>query len=201
MKNNVMVRLMSTFILGAIVLAHISGQTDLFSANWLWLAILPAFMGLQATFTGWCPAEMIGKLSKNSDCCPGSSCSGVKKEPVKTSCCESSTDKAVKEDSAELVKTEQTVETLTNCCGSESQDEGDVIRVLGTGCTNCASTVKLIELTADELNIKVNVVKVEDIAEIASYGVMSTPAIVMADEVVHSGSIPSKNQVVTWLEK
>lgn len=74
MKGNLMVRLMTGMVLVAIGLAHFSGHTNLISLNWLWLAILPALMGLQATFTGWCPAEWIGKLSKTGDCCPNGSC-------------------------------------------------------------------------------------------------------------------------------
>ncbi|MDA3807161.1 MAG: thioredoxin family protein [Thiomicrorhabdus sp.] len=41
--------------------------------------------------------------------------------------------------------------------------------------------------------------KVEDIAEIAAFGVMSTPGVVINGKVVHSGSIPTKADVTEWL--
>lgn len=171
MKGNLMVRLMTLLILVGIVLAHISGQTNLLSSNWLWLAIVPAFMGLQATFTGWCPAEVVGKLSKTGECCPSGSCGTP--EPAST-------------------------ETKSSaCCGNNDTLQ---IKVLGTGCANCNSTVKLIQATADELGVAVEVIKVEDIAEIAAYGIMSTPGVVINDQVVHAGGIPSKKVVSEWLQ-
>ena len=186
MKNNLMVRLMTLLILVGIALAHLTGQTDLISANWLWLAILPAFMGLQATFTGWCPAELVGKLSKSGECCPGGSCSSQAK-PVKESSCCSEAEKNSCCDS-------QSEEKTTRCC-----DNALEIKVLGTGCANCTNTAKIIEKTANDLGVRVKVVKVEDVAEIASYGVMSTPAVVIHDQVVHNGGIPSASEIKNWL--
>ncbi|MBO1927261.1 thioredoxin family protein [Thiomicrorhabdus sp. 6S2-11] len=189
MKGNLMIRLMTLLILIGITLAHFSGQTDLWSANWLWLAILPAFMGLQATFTGWCPAELVGKLSKTGECCPGGSCASrpAPAKPVKESSCCSEAEKT-------SCCGSQPEEKKTNCCGNELE-----IKVLGTGCASCNNTVKLIQTTADELGVKITISKVEDVAEIAAYGVMSTPAVVINEQVLHSGGIPSKDMIQSWL--
>ena len=40
--------------------------------------------------------------------------------------------------------------------------------------------------------------KVEDIAEIISYGVMSTPAVMIDNQVAFVGGVPSKEQVESW---
>ena len=53
------------------------------------------------------------------------------------------------------------------------------IKVLGTGCANCKTTLKLIEEVAAEKGVAVRVAKVEDIQSIMSYGVMSTPGVRM----------------------
>lgn len=74
------------------------------------------------------------------------------------------------------------------------------IRVLGTGCANCKTTIKLIEEQAKAKGADIQLEKVEDIAEIMGYGVMSTPGVVIDGTVVHAGGIPSKATIDGWLE-
>lgn len=73
------------------------------------------------------------------------------------------------------------------------------VKVLGTGCANCRNTVALIEAVAREQGIAVEIEKVEDLPGIMSYGVMSTPGIVIDGEVVHAGGVPSREKVAQWL--
>lgn len=74
------------------------------------------------------------------------------------------------------------------------------IKVLGTGCANCKTTLKMIEEQAKAKGIEVELDKVEDIAEIMAYGVMSTPGVVIDDTVVHAGGVPSRDTIDGWLE-
>ena len=73
------------------------------------------------------------------------------------------------------------------------------IKVLGTGCANCKNTLKLIEEVALEKSIAVQLEKVEDIQSIMSYGVLSTPGVVIDGKVVHAGGVPSRDKVAGWL--
>ncbi|MHB1592463.1 MAG: thioredoxin family protein [Sulfuricella sp.] len=73
------------------------------------------------------------------------------------------------------------------------------IKVLGTGCANCNATMKLIEETARARCIDIQLEKVEDMAAILGYGVMSTPGVVIDGKVVHAGGVPSKAKVEEWL--
>jgi small redox-active disulfide protein 2 len=73
------------------------------------------------------------------------------------------------------------------------------VKVLGTGCANCKATVKLIEDAARAKGVAVNLEKVENISDIMSYGVMSTPGVVIDGRVVHAGGVPNKNAVEGWL--
>lgn len=73
------------------------------------------------------------------------------------------------------------------------------IQILGTGCANCKATQKLIENVIQAMGIQAQVDKVEDIASIMQYGVMSTPGVVIDGKVVHAGGIPSRVQVEQWL--
>ncbi|MFN3702696.1 thioredoxin family protein [Thermomonas sp.] len=74
------------------------------------------------------------------------------------------------------------------------------IKVLGTGCANCRTTIALIEEVAREKGVPVALQKVEDIKDIMSYGIMSTPGVVIDGKVVHAGGIPARDKIGQWLE-
>lgn len=74
------------------------------------------------------------------------------------------------------------------------------VKVLGTGCANCKTTQRLIEEVAGENDIKISLEKVEDMADIMSYGVMSTPGVVVDGKVAHAGGIPDKDSILSWLK-
>jgi len=72
------------------------------------------------------------------------------------------------------------------------------VKVLGTGCANCKATMKLIEDTAHARGVAINLEKVENIADIMAYGVMSTPGVVIDGKVVHAGGVPDRGKVENW---
>ncbi|WP_417225398.1 thioredoxin family protein [Amphritea sp.] len=74
------------------------------------------------------------------------------------------------------------------------------IKVLGSGCAKCTKTAELIEQRATELGVAVSVAKETDAQVIMAYGVMRTPAVVIDEQLVHSGSIPTANDVAGWLQ-
>ena len=65
------------------------------------------------------------------------------------------------------------------------------IKVLGPGCNNCQRLTSLTEQALADLGRPEHVEKVTDYAEIAAYGVMSTPALVVDDQVLMAGRIPA----------
>ena len=73
------------------------------------------------------------------------------------------------------------------------------IKVLGTGCANCKTTLKLIEEMAKEKGAEIQLEKVEDLQTIMGYGVMSTPGVVLDGKVVHAGGVPSRDKIAGWL--
>ena len=73
------------------------------------------------------------------------------------------------------------------------------IKVLGSGCTKCVKTAEFIEKVATEKGIDVSVVKETNPEAIMGYGVMSTPAVVIDEKLVHSGSIPTEKDIINWL--
>jgi small redox-active disulfide protein 2 len=73
------------------------------------------------------------------------------------------------------------------------------IKVLGTGCANCKATLKLIEDIAKEKGVEIQIEKIEDIQTIMTYGVMSTPGVVVDGKVVHAGGVPGRDKIAGWL--
>lgn len=76
-----------------------------------------------------------------------------------------------------------------------------IIKVLGSGCTKCKKAAELIEKVAVEQGVAVEVSKETDPQTIMSYGVMSTPAVVIDEVLVHTGSVPQESSVKEWLAK
>jgi small redox-active disulfide protein 2 len=73
------------------------------------------------------------------------------------------------------------------------------IKVLGSGCANCKTTLKLIEEIAQVRGVAINLEKVDDMAAILGYGVMSTPGVVIDGKVVHAGGVPDRKKIEGWL--
>jgi arsenite-transporting ATPase len=74
------------------------------------------------------------------------------------------------------------------------------IKVLGSGCSKCRSTIGIIERAAQSCGVDVQIVKVENAQEILRSGVRATPAVMIDGKVMHSGGIPSREEVQTWLK-
>jgi small redox-active disulfide protein 2 len=72
------------------------------------------------------------------------------------------------------------------------------VKVLGIGCANCKATAKLLETIAHEKGADIQLEKVEDMEKIMSYGIMSTPGVVIDGQVVHAGGIPSREKAESW---
>jgi small redox-active disulfide protein 2 len=73
------------------------------------------------------------------------------------------------------------------------------IKVLGAGCSKCTLTLKVIEEVAQQQGVPVNLQKVEALRDIMQYRVLSTPGVVVDGKVVHVGSVPSRDLVISWL--
>lgn len=69
------------------------------------------------------------------------------------------------------------------------------IKILGSGCAKCQQLEANTTAALAELGLEADIEKVTDPAEIASWGVMTTPALVVDDEVLVSGRLPSTDEV------
>ncbi len=74
------------------------------------------------------------------------------------------------------------------------------IRVLGTGCANCKKLEANVFEALSKLDITANVQKLTDIADIMSYGVLSTPGLVVDGELKASGRLLSVSEIMDILK-
>jgi len=73
------------------------------------------------------------------------------------------------------------------------------VKVLGSGCRNCQTLEERVDTALDTLGKEADVDHITDFGEIAAWGVMSTPALVVDDEVVVSGRVPSVEEIAAFL--
>ena len=69
------------------------------------------------------------------------------------------------------------------------------IKILGSGCVNCKNLEANTRTALAQLGLTVEIEKVTDPGEIVSWGVMSTPALVIDDQVVLSGRVAAPDQI------
>jgi small redox-active disulfide protein 2 len=75
------------------------------------------------------------------------------------------------------------------------------IKILGPGCPKCKTLERLTNEVVEENQINALVSKVDDIMEIMSYNVLSTPALVINKQVVIKGMLPSKEEIKKQIER
>lgn len=74
------------------------------------------------------------------------------------------------------------------------------IKILGPGCANCKALEAATRQALTDLGLDGRIDKVTDFADIMSYGVMSTPGLVVDGTVVSAGRVPSAAQVADLLQ-
>ncbi len=74
-----------------------------------------------------------------------------------------------------------------------------VIKVLGSGCANCKKLEANVKKAVKELGIEATIEKVQNFKDIAAYGVMRTPALVVDEQVKIAGKVPTVEEIKKYL--
>jgi small redox-active disulfide protein 2 len=70
-----------------------------------------------------------------------------------------------------------------------------IIKVLGSGCMNCKTLEQRTMEALKIMNVEASIEKVTDFQQIASYGVMRTPGLVVENKVLVQGRVPTVAQL------
>ncbi len=98
------------------------------------------------------------------------------------------------------------------CCGGNcdaesmakaetAKSEGVSVKILGSGCAKCNQLEAATKAALEQLGMDSAIDHVRDFAQIAAYGVMSTPALVVDGKVVSYGKVLKTEEVVSILKK
>lgn len=102
--------------------------------------------------------------------------------------------------------------TKTGCCGGNcnpepvrqaesAKSDGAAIKVLGSGCAKCNQLEAAVKEALAALGMDTLIDHVTDFAQIAAYGVMATPALVIDGKVVSYGKVLKKDEVISILKR
>ncbi|MCI6530045.1 MAG: thioredoxin family protein [Mesosutterella sp.] len=75
------------------------------------------------------------------------------------------------------------------------------IKVVGPGCPRCGKTAEIVVEALQDSGLQAEVKKVTDLKEMVAAGIMATPAVLIDERVVCSGRVPSKKEVLGWLQE
>ena len=74
------------------------------------------------------------------------------------------------------------------------------IEIYGSGCSKCKKTEEIVRQAVNELNIKAEISKIEDLQKIIDKGIMMTPAVAIDGEIKILGRVPSTQDVKKILQ-
>ncbi|MGQ9816150.1 MAG: thioredoxin family protein [Candidatus Roseilinea sp.] len=75
------------------------------------------------------------------------------------------------------------------------------IKILGSGCAKCKKLEQLAREAINELGVQANVTHVTDMNAIMAYPILSTPGLVINEQLKTSGRLPRKEEIVVWLKE
>ncbi|HEX9656021.1 MAG TPA: thioredoxin family protein [Bacteroidota bacterium] len=75
------------------------------------------------------------------------------------------------------------------------------IKVLGSGCSKCKVLEQRLQALKTEHGLDFHLVKISDLKEIISYGIMMTPGLVIDGEVKSIGTVPKDSQLLQWIKE
>jgi len=76
-----------------------------------------------------------------------------------------------------------------------------IIKILGTGCSNCKKLEANVKKAVEKSGVNAEIVKVQEIKDIMAYSVMRTPAIVIDEKVKSYGKVASVEEIVKFIKE
>lgn len=73
------------------------------------------------------------------------------------------------------------------------------VKILGAGCSNCGRLYEVAQEAVDSLGVEAELTKIKDFPEMMKYGILQTPGLVINEELVMAGKVPSLAEMTTLL--
>ena len=75
------------------------------------------------------------------------------------------------------------------------------VKILGIGCPKCKRLERLACEAVDALGVEASIVHVTEMADILAYPIVSTPGLVVNEELKSSGRLPRKEEIIAWIKE
>ena len=75
-----------------------------------------------------------------------------------------------------------------------------IIKILGSGCSKCNTLTENTKAALSKSGKQAEIIKITDFADIAAYGVMSTPALVIDEKLVSYGKVLKPDEIIALLD-
>lgn len=85
--------------------------------------------------------------------------------------------------------------------GMDQEEAMETIYVMGPGCPKCSKTYDIVMDAVTETGVAAQVEKVSDFQAMAKLGIFSVPAVAIGKTVMSLGKVPSKADVLSWLQQ
>lgn len=69
------------------------------------------------------------------------------------------------------------------------------IKILGPGCARCKSTLEVVKKAVEQTGVKADITKVEDLEGMMKYNILSTPVVVVNEQIKISGRVPTVEEI------
>lgn len=69
------------------------------------------------------------------------------------------------------------------------------IKILGTGCARCRALSKAVREITDQMQADITIEEVKDMKQILEYPILSTPGLVIDEQLVYHGQVPKKEEI------
>ncbi len=69
------------------------------------------------------------------------------------------------------------------------------IKILGPGCARCKSTLEVVKKAVEQTGVKADITKVEDLEGMMKYNILSTPVVVVNEQIKISGKVPTVEEI------
>jgi small redox-active disulfide protein 2 len=75
------------------------------------------------------------------------------------------------------------------------------IKVLGTGCPKCKRLEQVAHEAVEATGVEAKVLHITSMNDIMAYPILSTPGLVINEELKCSGRLPRKEEIIAWLQQ
>ncbi len=73
------------------------------------------------------------------------------------------------------------------------------IKILGPGCAKCKATFEVVKKAVDQSGVQTDITKIEDLEGMMKYDILTTPVVVINEQIKISGRVPTVDEIIKLL--